>query len=74
MDPEELEDGELTDSDEETQEITSGSLAAKPGASTSHSLILPRPTNPAMSFRVPQGSSLSLLYINNYSHISHILR
>ena len=56
MDASEVEDGEITDSgDEEVGQIK----ASDDGSSKSSSYVapdpLPRPTNPAMSYRAPQG-------------------
>ena len=53
MDPEDLEEGEITDSDGDSSEINTSSAVA--AANANEYCLLPRPTNPAMSYRVPQG-------------------
>ncbi|XP_067939148.1 phosphorylated adapter RNA export protein-like [Watersipora subatra] len=50
-----LEEGEISDSDEETAEITASSEAGSSMAPNDYTL-LSRPTNPAMSYRAPQDS------------------
>lgn len=56
---EELEDGEISDSDDDTSEIkANGAGAAAAVAGPAEYSLLPRPTNPAMSYRVPQGAPL----------------